>query len=195
MARQGQIIRETAETKVNLALELDGGGASQINTGIGFFDHMLTLLARHSLIDLTVTAAGDLDVDAHHTVEDVGICLGQALHQAFGDKAGIRRYGSATLPMDEALVTVAVDLSGRPFCVWQVDVPGEMLGTFPSALAEEFWRAVAVHGALALHVLCHHGKNAHHIIEATFKASARALRAAIENDPRMAGVPSTKGIL
>jgi imidazoleglycerol-phosphate dehydratase len=195
MARHGQITRETAETKVNLALELDGGGASQITTGVGFFDHMLTLLARHSLIDLTVSAVGDLDVDAHHTVEDVGICLGQALRQALGDKAGIRRYGSATLPMDEALVTAAVDLSGRPFCVWQVDVPIEMLGTFPSALAEEFWRAFAVHGALAVHILCHHGKNAHHIIEATFKACARALRAAIENDPRMAGVPSTKGIL
>jgi imidazoleglycerol-phosphate dehydratase len=195
MARNGHITRETAETKVVLSLDLDGGGASQIATGVGFFDHMLTLLARHSLIDLTVEAKGDLEVDAHHTVEDVGICLGQALRQALGDKAGIRRYGSATLPMDEALVTAAVDLSGRPFCVWQVDTPNETLGTFPSALAEEFWRAVTVHGALALHVLCHYGKNTHHIIEAAYKASARALRAAVEIDPRMSGVPSTKGVL
>jgi imidazoleglycerol-phosphate dehydratase len=156
---------------------------------------MLTLLARHSLIDLTVQAAGDLHVDAHHTVEDVGISYGKALGQALGDKAGIRRYGSATLPMDETLVTAAVDLCGRSFCVWKAEVPLETLGTFQSQLAEEFWRAVATAGALALHVVLHHGRNTHHIIEGIFKATARALREAVEPDPRMVGVPSTKGSL
>jgi imidazoleglycerol-phosphate dehydratase len=156
---------------------------------------MLNLLSRHSLIDLRVEAAGDLHVDAHHTVEDVGICLGKALTQALGDKAGIRRYGSITLPMDEALVTAAIDLSGRAFCVWNADLPPERLGTFNTALAEEFWRAVAGSGAFNLHVLCHHGRNAHHIIEAIFKATARALRQAVEFDPRGGGVPSTKGVL
>jgi imidazoleglycerol-phosphate dehydratase len=195
MSRTSTIRRKTAETNVSLSLDLDGTGRSQIATGIGFFDHMLTLLAKHSLIDLTVEATGDLHVDAHHTVEDVGICYGQALAQALGDKAGIRRYGSATLPMDEVLVTSAVDLSGRAYCVWQVDLPAEILGTFNAPLAEEFWRAVASHAALNLHVLCHYGRNAHHIIEGVFKASARALRQAVEPDPRMTGVPSTKGVL
>jgi imidazoleglycerol-phosphate dehydratase len=195
MPRSSAIRRKTAETNVSLNLDLDGTGRSQIATGIGFLDHMLTLLAKHSLIDLTVEATGDLHVDAHHTVEDVGICYGQALAQALGDKAGIRRYGSATLPMDEVLVTSAVDLSGRAYCVWQVSLPAEMLGTFNAPLAEEFWRAVASHAALNLHVLCHYGRNAHHIIEGVFKASARALRQAIEPDPRMTGVPSTKGVL
>src|SRR5437879_2668783 len=148
MSRTSAISRETAETRISLSLDLDGTGQSEIATGIGFFDHMLTLLAKHSLINLTVQANGDLHVDAHHTVEDVGICYGQALAQALGDKAGIRRYGSATLPMDEVLVTSAVDLSGRPFCVWQAEVPLEILGTFNAPLAEEFWRAVAVNGAL-----------------------------------------------
>lgn len=156
---------------------------------------MLTLLARHSLIDLSVEAQGDLHVDAHHTVEDVGICLGQALRQALGDKSGIRRYGHSILPMDEALVTAALDLSGRAFVVWQVDMPPELLGSFNTALAEEFWRGVAGNGLFNLHVLCHHGRNAHHIIEAVFKATARALRQAIEPDPRSSGVPSTKGVL
>ncbi len=156
---------------------------------------MLTLLARHSLIDLDVQAVGDLHVDAHHCVEDVGICYGKALTQALGDKAGIRRYGSATLPMDEALVTAAVDLSGRPFCVWRAEVPLETLGTFNSQLAEEFWRAVSSSGALALHVVLHHGRNTHHIIEGIFKAAARALREAVEPDPRSPGIPSTKGTL
>jgi imidazoleglycerol-phosphate dehydratase len=195
MSRTSAIRRKTAETNVSLSLDLDGTGRSQIATGIGFFDHMLTLLAKHSLIDLTVEATGDLQVDAHHTVEDVGICYGQALAQALGDKAGIRRYGSATLPMDEVLVSSAVDLSGRAYCVWQVDLPAEMLGTFNAPLAEEFWRAVASHAALDLHVLCHYGRNSHHIIEGVFKASARALRQAVEPDPRMTGVPSTKGVL
>src|SRR5262249_18705100 len=150
---------------------------------------------RHGLIDLEIEAQGDLHVDAHHTVEDVGICFGKALAQALGDKAGIRRYGSATVPMDETLVTVALDLSGRPFCVWNVDVPSELLGTFNAPLAEEFWRAVSSSGAFNLHVLLHHGRNTHHILEAVFKASARALRQAVELDPRMTGIPSTKGVL
>jgi imidazoleglycerol-phosphate dehydratase len=195
MPRTARIERETGETRVELAVDLDGSGRGEIATGVGFFDHMLTLLAKHSLVDLTVKAAGDLHVDAHHTVEDVGICLGQALVQALGNKSGIRRYGSATLPMDETLVTVAVDLSGRPFCVWKADVPAEALGTFNASLAEEFWRAVASSGAFNLHVVCHHGRNTHHMIEAIFKAAARALRQAVENDPRMCGVPSTKGVL
>src|SRR5262249_24065994 len=157
-----------------------GTGAAEIATGIGFFDHMLTLLARHSLIDLTVKAAGDLHVDPHHTVEDVGICYGKALAQALGDKAGIRRYGHMTLPMDEVLVTAAVDLSGRPFCVWKAEVPRETLGTFNAPLAEEFWRAVSSAGAMNLHVICHSGQNTHHIVEGIFKATARALRQAVE---------------
>jgi imidazoleglycerol-phosphate dehydratase len=195
MARKGLIHRETAETKIDLGLDLDGTGRAEVATGVGFFDHMLTLLAKHSLIELTVQAAGDLRVDPHHTVEDVGICFGQALAQALGDKAGIRRYGSATLPMDEALVTATVDLSGRPFCIWRADIPPEVLGTFNAPLAEEFWRAVSSSGAFNLHVLCHHGRNTHHIVEAIFKACARALRQAVESDPRMPGVPSTKGVL
>jgi imidazoleglycerol-phosphate dehydratase len=195
MARTARIHRETAETRIDLALDLDGTGQAQVATGVGFFDHMLTLLAKHSLIDLTVEAAGDLHVDPHHTVEDVGICYGKALAQALGDKTGIRRYGAATLPMDEVLVTAVVDLSGRSFCVWQAEIPAEVLGTFNAPLAEEFWRAVAANGAFNLHVLCYYGRNAHHIIEGIFKATARALRQAVESDPRMAGVPSTKGVL
>jgi imidazoleglycerol-phosphate dehydratase len=195
MPRTAHVQRSTGETQVELTLDLDGTGRSTIATGVGFFDHMLTLLARHSLIDLTVKAAGDLHVEAHHTVEDVGICLGRALAEALGDKAGIRRYGDATVPMDETLVTAAIDLSGRPFCMWKADVPIEILGTFGSPLAEEFWRAVSSSGAFALHVMLHHGKNTHHIIEGVFKAVARALRAAVEPDPRSAGVPSTKGVL
>src|SRR5579884_3160416 len=195
MARTAHIHRETGETKIDLAVNLDGSGQAAINTGVGFFDHMLTLLSRHSLIDLTVQAQGDLHVDAHHTVEDVGICFGRALAQALGDKSGIRRYGDATVPMDETLVTAAIDLSGRPFCVWCAEVPNEMLGTFASQLAEEFWRAVSSNGLFALHILCHHGRNTHHIIEGIFKATARALRQAVELDPRGSGVPSTKGVL
>jgi imidazoleglycerol-phosphate dehydratase len=195
MARTARIQRETGETRITLTVNLDGTGRPEIATGVGFFDHMLALLAKHSLIDLTIEASGDLHVDPHHTVEDVGICLGKALAQALGDKTGIRRYGSATLPMDEVLVTAAVDLSGRPFCVWHADVPTEVLGTFNAPLAEEFWRAVSSSGAFNLHVLCHHGKNTHHIVEGIFKATARALRQAVEPDPRMAGVPSTKGVL
>jgi imidazoleglycerol-phosphate dehydratase len=195
MARTAHVRRQTGETTIDLALDLDGTGRTDVATGVGFFDHMLALLGRHSLIDLTVKAQGDLHVDAHHTVEDVGICYGRALAQALGDKAGVRRYGSATLPMDEVLVTAAVDLSGRPFCVWQADVPLETLGTFNAPLAEEFWRAVSSGGGFALHVVCHHGRNTHHIVEGIFKACARALRQAVEPDPRGTGIPSTKGVL
>ncbi|MCS7044761.1 MAG: imidazoleglycerol-phosphate dehydratase HisB [Gemmataceae bacterium] len=195
MPRIAQIHRQTNETNVALAIDLDGTGQARIQTGLGFFDHMLDLLARHSLIDITVEARGDLHVDAHHTVEDVGICLGQAVRQALGDKAGIRRYGAMTLPMDETLATVAIDLGGRPFLAWNVALAPEMLGTFNTALAEEFWRAVASNGFMNLHVVCHYGRNAHHIIEAIFKAAARALRQAVEADPRHSGVPSTKGLL
>jgi imidazoleglycerol-phosphate dehydratase len=195
VARTAQIKRDTAETKITLGLNLDGAGEAHLATGVGFFDHMLNLLARHSLIDLDVEAHGDLHVDAHHTVEDVGICFGKALTQALGDKAGIRRYGSATLPMDETLVTSALDLSGRTVCVWNVELQPEMLGTFNAPLAEEFWRAVAGSGLMNLHVLCHYGRNSHHIVEAIFKATARALRQAVELDPRGVGVPSTKGVL
>ncbi len=195
MARTAHVLRETGETRIDLRLDLDGTGRAELVTGIGFFDHMLTLLARHSLIDLDVRAEGDLHVDSHHTVEDVGICYGLALKQALGDKAGIRRYGSATLPMDEVLVTAAVDLSGRPFCVWGAEVPRELLGTFNAPLAEEFWRAVSCNGAFNLHVVLHHGRNSHHIVEGIFKATARALREAVEADSRGTGVPSTKGVL
>jgi imidazoleglycerol-phosphate dehydratase len=194
--RTAELRRETGETRISLTLRLDGTGASSIRTGVGFFDHMLTLLAKHSLFDLVVEADGDLDVDSHHTVEDVGITLGKALAAALGDKAGIRRYGHFTLPMDETLVTVAVDLSGRAFAVWNVEVPAaEMLGTFSAPLAEEFWRAVAGSGLMNFHAVCHHGKNTHHILEGVFKAAARALRQAVELDPRSPGIPSTKGVL
>ncbi len=193
--RSASLRRETGETKISLSLSLDGTGRAEVKTGVGFFDHMLTLLARHSLVDLTVAAEGDLHVDAHHTVEDVGICFGKALAQALGDKSGVRRYGDATVPMDEALVTSAVDLSGRPFLVWKAEVPRETLGTFNAELAEEFWRAVSSSGALTLHVVLHHGRNAHHVVEGIFKATARALRQAVEPDPRGVGVPSTKGVL
>ena len=195
MPRTASIRRETAETAIELDLNLDGTGAVQASTGVGFFDHMLTHVGKHALFDLAVNARGDLHIDAHHTVEDVGICLGKALAQALGDKAGIRRYGDATLPMDETLVTTAVDLSGRPFLVWKADVPPETLGTFSSQLAEEFWRAASSAGLFNLHVVLHHGHNTHHVVEAIFKACARALRAATEPDPRASGVPSTKGVL
>ena len=193
--RTAKIERQTKETQVVVELDLDGSGRADISTQVGFFDHMLNAFARHALIDLRVHANGDTHIDAHHTVEDVGICFGKALAQALGDKAGVRRFGDCTLPMDETLATAAVDLSGRPFLVWRADVPLETLGTFSSQLAEEFWRAVSSAGSLTLHVLLHHGKNTHHVVEAIFKACARALRAAVEPDPRAAGIPSTKGVL
>ena len=195
MPRTASIDRQTAETQIRLELNLDGTGTPQISTGVGFLDHMLTLLAKHSLIDLTVEAKGDLEVDAHHTVEDVGICFGRALKKAVGDKAGIRRYGSMTLPMEETLVTSAVDLSGRMWLVWNVDIPTEKIGQFDSELVREFWQAVSSNALMNLHVVLHHGSNSHHIAEAVFKATGRALRAAVENDPRQTGIPSTKGSL
>ena len=193
--RLATIKRKTAETDIQLSLDLDGRGDADIATGVGFLDHMLTLFAKHSLIDLTVKARGDLHIDQHHTVEDVGICLGQALDEALVDKVGIRRYGDATLPMDETLVTVALDLSGRPCFVWKVEFPTEKIGAFDSQLVEEFWHAVTMRARTNFHVLLHHGRNSHHISEAIFKATARALRSAIEKDTRVSGVPSTKGKL
>jgi imidazoleglycerol-phosphate dehydratase len=195
MPRAAQLQRQTSETRISLQLNLDGTGRADVATGIGFFDHMLTLLAKHSLIDLTVQAHGDLHIDPHHTVEDVGIVLGKALAQALGDKAGIRRYGHYTLPMDETLVTVAVDLGGRPYLVWKAEIPLGKLGTFDTELTEDFWQAVAMNAGMNLHVLLHYGRNTHHLIEAIFKATARALRQALEADPRAPGIPSTKGSL
>jgi imidazoleglycerol-phosphate dehydratase len=195
MTRQARIERKTAETEITVELNLDGAGAAQISTGVGFFDHMLTLLAKHSAIDLTVDAKGDLHVDQHHTVEDTGIAIGQALRQALGDKAGIRRYGHFTLPMEETLVTSAMDLSGRYFFVFNVAFSSPKIGDFDSELVEDFWQALAANALCNLHILLHHGRNNHHISEAVFKATARALRMAVEHDPRMTGVPSTKGTL
>ena len=195
MARTAVIERKTNETQIRLELNLDGSGESRIATGVGFFDHMLTLLARHAAIDLTVEAKGDLHVDQHHTVEDVGIALGQAIRKAAGDKAGIRRYGHFTLPMEETLVTTAIDLSGRYFLVFQADFPTSRIGEFDSQLVEDFWQATAANALCNLHIVLHHGRNSHHISEAIFKSAARALRMAVETDPRMPGVPSTKGSL
>ncbi len=193
--RKAQIQRQTGETDIQLELNLDGQGRFQGSSGVGFLDHMLQLLARHAAMDLELAAQGDLHVDQHHTVEDVGICLGLALEKALGDKAGIARYGHVVLPMEEALCTVAVDLSGRPYVVFQVDFPTEKIGQFDSQLVEDFWYAVATHGRFNLHVLMHYGRNSHHMAEAVFKGAARALRAAVAPDPRQPGVPSTKGVL
>jgi imidazoleglycerol-phosphate dehydratase len=193
--RQASIQRQTAETDISLSLSLDGRGESQVSTGVGFFDHMLTLLARHALFDLTVGAQGDLQVDQHHTVEDVGICLGQALTRALGNKAGINRYGSITLPMEETLVTAAVDLSGRFWFVGNFAFPTEKIGEFDAQLVDVFWQAVAVNALMNLHLVLHHGDNSHHIAEALFKGTARALRTAVAIDPRQQGVPSSKGTL
>jgi imidazoleglycerol-phosphate dehydratase len=195
MPRTARIDRKTAETQVSLEINLDGAGQSRIDTGVGFFDHMLTLLAKHSAIDLTITAAGDLHVDQHHTVEDVGICLGQALRQALADKSGIRRYGHFALPMEETLVTTAIDLSGRYYLVFNVQIPSSKIGDFDSELVEDFWQAVAANCLCNLHINLHYGRNSHHISEAIFKATARALRSAVELDPRADGIPSSKGTL
>jgi imidazoleglycerol-phosphate dehydratase len=195
MSRTAKISRKTNETEITLELNLDGSGKAQIQTGVGFFDHMLELLTRHAVIDLSVAAKGDLHVDQHHTVEDVGICFGQAIKRALGDKAGIRRYGHFTLPMEETLVTTAIDLSGRYFLVFNADFPAQKIGEFDSELVEDFWQATAANALANLHVVLHHGRNSHHISEAIFKSAARALRMAIETDPRMPGVPSTKGTL
>jgi imidazoleglycerol-phosphate dehydratase len=195
MKRTAKVDRKTKETEIALELNLDGTGAAAVGTGVGFFDHMLELLARHAAIDLTVTARGDLHVDQHHTVEDVGICFGQALRQALGDKAGIRRYGHFTLPMEETLVTSAIDLSGRYFLVFTAPFPSPKIGEFDSELVEDFWQAASANALCNLHVLLHHGRNSHHISEAIFKATARALRMAVEPDSRVVGIPSTKGTL
>ncbi len=194
--RKGKITRTTAETDISVEMDLDGTGRYSNETGVGFFDHMLDQLARHALIDMTVRAKGDLHIDDHHTVEDVGIALGQALSQAMGDKTGIRRYGACLLPMDDALVRAALDLSGRPFLVWNVEMPTPKIGTFDTELVREFFQALSTHGGITLHIDMLHGFNSHHIAEAAFKAVARALRDALETDPRKAdAVPSTKGTL
>jgi imidazoleglycerol-phosphate dehydratase len=194
--RQAEITRETAETWLSVALDLDGSGRHDNQTGVGFFDHMLDQLARHALVDLTTRATGDLHIDDHHTVEDVGIAIGRALARALGDKRGIRRYGACLLPMDETLVRAALDLSGRPFLVWKVDLPSPKIGGFDTELVREFFTAFAMNAGMTLNVALLDGANSHHIAEACFKAVARALREAIEPDPRAAGaVPSTKGTL
>jgi imidazoleglycerol-phosphate dehydratase len=193
--RIAEIVRQTKETDIHLRLDLDGSGRSDVRTGVGFLDHMLELFARHSLMDLQVTCQGDLQVDAHHTTEDIGICLGQAIDRAVGDKAGIRRYGHIVLPMDETLVTCAVDLGGRPYWAWNAPMPAPKIGDFDSELVADFWQAVAFNGRMNLHVLLHYGRNTHHISEAIFKGLARTLRDATERDPRNQGVPSTKGSL
>jgi len=195
VTRRADIARETAETRIKLALALDGTGAGTRSTGVGFLDHMLDLLARHGRLDLDVDVRGDLQTGANHTVEDTGIVLGRALDRALGDRAGISRYGSATVPMDEARATCAIDISGRPFCRFVADLPPGLTGGFDHELAEEFFRAVANSARLTLHVEVEAGTNAHHMIEAAFKAFARALRAAVALDPTETGVPSTKGTL
>jgi len=194
--RSAQITRKTAETNISVNIALDGTGSYNNQTGVGFFDHMLDQLARHSLIDMKILCEGDLHIDDHHTVEDVGIALGQALSQAIGDKKGIRRYGSCLLPMDDALVRAALDLSGRPYLVWNMDLPTPKIGTFDTELVREFFQALSTHGGITLHVDALHGINSHHMAEAAFKAVARALRAAVEPDPRTENaIPSTKGAL
>ena len=194
--RTATVTRATAETDIRVEIDLDGTGMHDNQTGVGFFDHMLDQLARHALIDMKIRAKGDLHIDDHHTVEDTGIALGQALAQAMGDKTGIRRYGACLLPMDDALVRCALDLSGRPFLVWNVPLPSASIGTFDTELVREFFQAFSTHGGVTLHVEMLHGLNSHHITEAAFKAVARALRDALETDPRAARqIPSTKGAL
>ena len=193
--RTGEITRKTLETAVTIKLNLDGTGKTEINTGVGFLDHMLTLLGKHSFMDLTVQAQGDLNVDSHHTVEDIGLALGQALQQALGNKEGIHRYGSCLLPMDEALAQIALDFSGRPFLVWNADIPRVMLGNMEAEMLEEFFRAVAMESKLTLHVNLLYGKNTHHMAEAIFKGFARALAEAVAKDARVNGVMSSKGTL
>ena len=194
--RQAKLSRKTAETKISATVNLDGTGTYDNDTGVGFFDHMLDQLARHALIDIAVKAEGDLHIDDHHTVEDVGIVLGQALAKALGDKRGIRRYGACLLPMDDTLVRAALDLSGRPFLVWKVDFTAQKIGSFDTELVREFFTAFAMNGGITLHVERLDGLNSHHIAEAAFKAVARALREAVETDPRKAdAIPSTKGAL
>ncbi|RKK01740.1 imidazoleglycerol-phosphate dehydratase HisB [Pseudoroseomonas wenyumeiae] len=195
-ARTAEISRATSETEIRIRIDLDGTGQGRIATGIGFLDHMLTALCRHSLIDMEIEARGDLHIDFHHTTEDVGIVLGQAIRQALGDKRGIRRYGQALVPMDEALVEAAIDISGRPFLAWNATFTRDKVGEMDTELFEEFFRAFAMNSAITLHVTQKAGTNAHHVAEGCFKALARALRMAVEPDPRAAGaIPSTKGSL
>ena len=193
--RIATIQRNTKETQIELSLNLDGQGTSDIRTGVGFFDHMLDLLARHSLIDLTIKATGDLQIDAHHTVEDVGIVFGQALEKALGDKKGIYRYGWAAIPMDESQAQVAVDLSGRPAFIFNVNFEHELIGNFPVELIEEFFKSLANSAKMNLHINVPYGTNNHHVAEAIFKALAKSLRQAVSPDPRNKGIPSTKGSL
>ena len=196
MTRSATITRTTSETDITLTLDLDGTGDSEVDTGIGFLDHMLTALARHGLFDLQVRAVGDLHIDLHHTTEDVGIVLGRAFAQALGDKRGIRRFASAVVPMDEALAEVAIDISGRPFLAWSVTFAHAKVGEMDTELFEEFFRAFATNALVTLHVVQRAGTNTHHVAEACFKALARALRVAVERDPRVGdAVPSTKGSL
>lgn len=195
MARIGKANRETKETRITVEWNLDGTGFASIRTGVPFFDHMLDQIARHGLTDLTVVAEGDLEIDAHHTVEDTGIVLGRALREALGDARSIRRYGSAFLPFDETLAFAAIDVSGRPFLVFDAAFPREKVGEFDTELVEEFFRALAFNAGITLHLKIHYGQNTHHMIEALFKAFARALYDAITLDPRVVGVPSTKGTL
>jgi imidazoleglycerol-phosphate dehydratase len=195
LGRTAQIQRQTGETSIRVQINLDGSGKTKIHSGIGFLDHMLDLLGRHSLIDLEVEAQGDLHIDDHHTCEDIGIALGQAMDKALGNRAGIRRYGHMTLPMDEALVTSAVDLGGRFSFHWNAVLPAPKIGTFDSELIEHFWESWAVNSRANLHVLLHHGRNTHHIAEGVFKSIAKSLRMAVEKDPRSDAIPSTKGTL
>ncbi len=195
MGRTSRIERKTKETEVTVVLDLDGSGVTDIETGVPFFDHMLDAFGRHALFDLSVQADGDLEVDAHHTVEDVGICMGQALAEALGDKVAIRRFGSMVIPMDEACVLAAVDVSGRGGLVYETDLPIEFIGTFDTSLTKEFMIALASNAGVTIHIHQLSGDNSHHIVEAAFKALARALKEAVETDPRSKGVPSTKGAL
>ncbi|MGB6117861.1 MAG: imidazoleglycerol-phosphate dehydratase HisB [Mesorhizobium sp.] len=194
--RRAEIARKTKETEISVAVDLDGSGRFDVSTGVGFFDHMLEQLSRHSLIDMTVKAKGDLHIDDHHTVEDVGIALGQAISKALGERRGITRYASLDLAMDETLTRAALDVSGRPFLVWNVAFTAQKIGTFDTELVREFFQALSQNAGITLHVTNHYGANSHHIAETCFKAVARVLRTAIEADPRQAGaIPSTKGTL
>ena len=193
--RDAQITRTTSETAISVSLSLDGSGTAKISTGIGFFDHMLDQLAKHSLMDMTISAKGDLHIDDHHTVEDVGIAIGQALAKALGDKKGIRRYGHFALAMDDAQIACALDLSARPFLICNLDFPTQKIGSFDTELVREFFQALSTHGGITLHIDKKHGFNSHHIAEAAFKAVAKSLRMAVEKDPRNDALPSTKGAL
>ena len=193
--RDATVTRTTSETAISVSISLDGTGSAKISTGVGFFDHMLDQLAKHSLIDMTITAKGDLHIDDHHTVEDVGIAIGQALSKALGDKKGIRRYGHFALAMDDAQIACALDLSARPYLICTLDFPTPKIGSFDSELVREFFQALATHGGITLHIDKKHGFNSHHIAEAAFKAVAKSLRMAVEKDPRNDALPSTKGTL